>query len=222
MISSGGYSAIGTHQVVRLIFTAISSGGAALNITKAISQVVAYADSSNILQAVTGVTGVTFNIQSPLVIFSLLLPARSSLNQAGVSLQVFTPGGVVPVSIDSNLSISSSGSVSDPLSSFVLPLHNATLYDVRITVPGFLSRRINNLSNILTTPYTLTQSQALIPGDFDGNNQITIGDVGTAIRALNGGTDALSLMANLAFSGPLSINNIVTVILNFNTYPLGQ
>ena len=219
MLSTGGYNVVGSHEVIHLVLTATGNGSAALNITKSTSQAVAYSDSSNVLQTVNGVA---FVVLIPTVVFSVLLPARSSLNQAGASLQVFTSGGSIPVATDNNLTISTGGLISDAVGTFVSPLNNTSLYDVRVTVPGFLSRRINGLSTILTTPYTLTQAQALIPGDFDLNNQITITDLATAIRAFNGGTDNLSVIANLAFNGPLTLNNIVTVIYNFNVYPVGQ
>ena len=54
LISAGGFN--GTGEVIRLFFTPLAVGSNALNIDQAASQVVAYSDSTNILQSVNNAT----------------------------------------------------------------------------------------------------------------------------------------------------------------------
>lgn len=206
-------------QVLHLVFNALSAGAGNLTIDQPNSGVLAFSDSSNILSAVNNSS---ITIKTPVLALGLLLEGRSTYTTNGDTIQVVTAGTNTQVAQITGITTASDGQISVTSSGFISLLSDTSTYDLRITVPGFLVRRINGLTNVLTQPISLTTNQALIAGDFDGNNIINIIDLVTGIRAYRNGTDTAALLSNSTFGGTTTLASLVTIIYNLNITPSGS
>lgn len=207
-----GYTGTG-GEVVHLNFTALSAGPASITIDQTNSQVVTFGMN----QSLASVQNAAITINNPQISLKLLLPGRSSEAQTGISTILYPAGSTTPLVTVPNLSTAADGTITFAPGQVV----DATSYDMRITVPGYLTAKFTGLTHLITLSQNLT-AQPLIPGDFDGNNKIDLTDILAAIRAFNGATDTNAVAAKQTFGGSVSILNLVTVIRNYNLSPTGN
>jgi hypothetical protein len=140
---------------------------------------------------------------SQAISLKLTLEGRSDnnyqLNEVKVTVHDAQSGQEV---ISQNVNLASSGEVTIPGS-----LDPAKTYKVTIKAPGYLSTTSDAKSNVTVAP------SALVIGDFDGDDKVTIADVVSVIAAHNGATRP-SVIA--AFGKAPDIASIVQVIRNSN------
>jgi len=150
---------------------------------------------------------------------SLSPRAAGSENISGIEIQFRAPGTQTVLADVTGLSSGTNGTVTIT-SSTLNTLDPSGTYDVWIKVPGFLARKVANITGLDSV--TIPVSNPFLPGDFSGTNTIDISDIVTAIRAYNGGSDTAAQVANTAFGGTTSLANVVDVIHGFNTTTTGD
>ena len=166
---------------------------------------------------------------------NLKLADRPANNQAipGVKLKYFKTGTAQLAARTENWPSQADGKtvLNDPFligfqsgqaAIYPMVFRNTGNYDVWIKAPGYLAKKIINVTNVQTQ--CIAMPAGLFAGDFtvDDQNTVTLGDLTTAIRSFNGGTDQTAGLVFTAFGHQPNIADLVTVIRNFNQNSIGD
>jgi hypothetical protein len=143
---------------------------------------------------------------------------RSTKSDAGIALKFYSAGTNTLVSTDSGVSANSGGGITAQDNT----LNDSSTYDVDISVPGYLSRKVTSVTHILSQSLVMNAGQALVPGNFDGSNTIDLSDLITGIRGYNGQTDAAALLAKKVYGGSVNLSALVGLIHGYNAGVAGN
>jgi len=213
-----GYTGTG-GEVIHLTFKTVAAGSYTMQINKANSEVDAYSNAANLLQVGSSSS---FTAQDRQILLTWNAPYRSSLATSGIKVQFYNAGTSTLVASATSLSASSTGVTSIADSTVTSALSDSQTYDVRITVPGYLTRKIAGVTHPLTVPFNLGGTQALTPGDINADNKISLSDLVLAIQAYNNVNNATTTLTKQTYGGSFTLGNLVAMIHQYNSAPNGD
>jgi hypothetical protein len=203
-------------QLARLVFNVNASGATFINIDLMTSEVIAYADSSNVLSAASnGSFTATYSLCMNIGFNNR---AAGQYQMSGIQADVYTLSAVKVASV-SNLVTGADGKllINDAA---LASLSSGTPYQVMLKAPGYLSTVLETVQ--VGQCVAANPADFLRVGDFNNDNVVGLADLTTMIRSYNGVIDAGTQIVNNAYLGKPTLSKLVDLIRTLNTNPNGE